>query len=380
MPLYFLALAVFAMGTSEFMLAGLVPGIAAAFAVSPAQAGYLTSAFALGMVVGAPLMAALARSWRRRTALLCFLALFAVTHVVGGLTTSFAVLLGTRVPAAVSYAGFLAVALTAATGLARPGRALAVLLGGTTVACVAGVPGGALLDAAFGWRSAFWVVALLCLPAFAAVWWIPDTAAGAVPSGLRAELGELRSLSGVLLLAALVNAATFGVFTYLAPLAGGSAPAVLAAFGTGCFAGVTAAGRLADRWPGQVVASGGPLLLAGWVVAALTAPGSAALAGFAFVQGGLSFLVGSTVIARILHLATGAPTMAGSYATAALNAGATAGPVLAGALGGVVNPFWVAAVLVAVALVVGVVVRGAFTRAPGGPAAASTTRSPGRPR
>nr|WP_206791261.1 MFS transporter [Amycolatopsis sp. MtRt-6] len=362
MPLYFLALAVFAMGTSEFMLAGLVPGIAAAFAVSAAQAGYLTSAFAFGMVAGAPLMAALARSWRRRTALLGFLALFAVTHVIGGLTTSFAVLLGTRVLAAVSYAGFLAVALTAATGLARPGRALAVLLGGTTVACVAGVPGGALLDAAFGWRSAFWVVALLCLPAFAAVWWIPDTAAGAKPAGLRAELAELRSLAGVLLLAALVNAATFGVFTYLAPLAGGSAPAVLAAFGTGCFAGVTAAGRLADRWPGRVVAAGGPLLLAGWVVTALTAPGPAALAGFAFVQGGLSFLVGSTVIARILHRATGAPTMAGSYATAALNAGATAGPVLAGALWGVVSPFWVAAVLVAVALVVGVVVRKAFAR------------------
>jgi DHA1 family chloramphenicol resistance protein-like MFS transporter len=324
------------------------------------------------MVVGAPLMAALARSWRRRTALLCFLALFAATHVIGGLTTSFAVLLGTRVLAAVANAGFLAVALSAATGLARPGRALAVLLGGTTMACIAGVPGGALLDAAFGWRSAFWVVALLCLPAFAGVWRIPDTPAGARPEGLRAELAELRPLTGVLVLAALVNAATFGVFTYLAPLAAGVAPVplVLGAFGAGCFAGVTAAGRLADRWPGRIVAIGGPLLLAGWIAAALI---PAALLGLAFVQGALSFAVGSTVITRILHLATGAPTMAGAFATAALNGGATAGPVVAGALLGVVSPFWVAAGVVAAALVVVLVLRRQLTRAPGGVAAAGVT-------
>src|SRR4051812_33354725 len=175
------------MGTSEFMLAGLVPGIAAAFDVSAAQAGYLTSAFAAGMVAGAPVMAALSRSWRRRTALLCFLAVFVAMHVAGGLTTSFGVLVGTPLVAAVAYAGFLAVALTAAPALGPAGRALAVLLGGSTVACVVGIPGGALL----GWRAAFWVVALLCLPAFAALWWIPDTAAGPKPDGLRTELAAL---------------------------------------------------------------------------------------------------------------------------------------------------------------------------------------------
>ncbi|MEV4147964.1 MFS transporter [Amycolatopsis sp. NPDC049691] len=347
MSLYFLGLGVFAMGTSEFMLAGLVPGIAGALGVSVAQAGYLTSAFAAGMVAGAPVMAALARTWRRRTALLVFLALFVAAHVTGGLTSSFGVLLGTRVVAALANAGFLAVALTAAAGLVPPertGRALAVLLGGTTLACVAGIPGGALLDAAFGWRSAFWVVALLCLPALAGVSRVADTPAGAA-ADLRGELRELRPLRGVLLLGALVNAATFGVFTFLAPLADGVAPVpvVLAAFGIGCFAGVAAAGRLADRWPGRVIAIGGALLLAGWVTLALTTD---ALVVLAFTQGTLSFAVGGTVITRILREATGAPTMAGSYATAALNVGATAGPVLAGWA----NPFWVAAALVAAAL------------------------------
>ncbi len=195
MPLYLLALAVFAIGTSEFLLAGLVPGIAGAFAVPVAQAGYLTSAFAAGMVAGAPLMAALARSWRRRTALRCFLAVFVAMHVVAALTTLFALLIGTRLVAGVADAGFLAVALGTATAFGRPGRALAVLLGGSTVACAVGIPGGALL----GWRPAFRVVALLCLPAFAALWWIPATAAGPRPTGLRAEVAVLRPLAGVLL-------------------------------------------------------------------------------------------------------------------------------------------------------------------------------------
>ncbi|SEB31926.1 MFS transporter, DHA1 family, chloramphenicol resistance protein [Amycolatopsis tolypomycina] len=349
MSLYFLALGVFAMGTSEFMLAGLVPGVAAALDVSVAQAGYLTSAFAAGMVAGAPLMAALARRWRRRTALRAFLALFVAAHVAGGLTTSFGVLLGTRVAAALANAGFLAVALTAAAGLVPPektGRALAVLLGGTTLACVAGIPGGALLDAAFGWRSALWVVAALCLPALAGVSRVADTPAGGT-ADLRSELRELRRLPAVLVLGALVNAATFGVFTFLAPIADGVAPVpvVLAAFGIGCFAGVTVAGRLADRWPGRVISLGGALLLAGWVALALTTD---ALVVLAFTQGALSFAVGGTVITRILREATGAPTMAGSYATAALNVGATAGPVLAG----LADPFRVAAALVAAALAV----------------------------
>jgi DHA1 family chloramphenicol resistance protein-like MFS transporter len=356
-PVFFLALAVFAMGTSEFMLAGLVPPIAGALGVSLAQAGLLTSAFAAGLVVGAPLMAAAARSWRRRTALTCFLAVFVVTHVAGGLTGAFAVVLVTRLLAAVAYAGFVAVALTAAAELASPdrtGRALAVLLGGTTLACVAGIPGGALLSAAFGWRAAFWPVALLCVPAVAGIGRIPDTPATAAPSGLRTELAELRRLplAGTLLLGALVNAATFGVFTYLAPLATGIAPVplVLAVFGIGCFAGVTAAGRLADRWPGHVVAIGGLLLLAGWVVLALVPD---ALLVPACTQGALSFAVGSTLVARILRLASGAPTMAGSYATAALNAGAAAGPVL----GAVAPPVWMAVALIATALVLAVLLR-----------------------
>ncbi len=185
--LYLLGLAVFAQGTSEFMLSGLVPDIARDLGVSIPSAGHLTSAFAVGMVVGAPLMALLSRRFSRRRALSAFLVTFLLVHVVGALTTSFAVLLATRVAGALANAGFLAVALVTAAGMVEPnakGRATSVLLGGVTVACVAGVPAGAVLGEVWGWRSAFWAVALLSVPAVLAI-------ARAVPGGPPGLLGPL---------------------------------------------------------------------------------------------------------------------------------------------------------------------------------------------
>ena len=372
LPLYLLALAVFAMGTSEFMLAGLLPNIAADFSVSVSTAGFLTSAFAIGMVVGAPLMAGLTRRWEWRVSLLGFLALFLSAHVVGAVTESFTVLLVTRIAAALANAGFLAVALTAAAALVpadRKGRALAVLLGGTTLATIIGVPGGALLGALLDWRATFWVVALLCLPSAVGVLrgipvshHPPDAATG---PDLGRELVQLRRprLILILVLSALVNAATFGTYTFLAPIvidvAGlGSVwvSVVLVVFGLGCFVGVNVAGRLSDRWPGRVIAVGGPLLLIGWVGLAVMASHPVTLLILAFTQGAVSFAVGSTLITRVLYEASEAPTMAGSYATAALNVGAAAGPAIAAATLSTrladLGPVWASSALVAIALLV----------------------------
>jgi DHA1 family chloramphenicol resistance protein-like MFS transporter len=381
LPVYLLALAVFAMGTSEFMLAGLLPDLAADLGVPIATAGLLTSAFAAGMVIGAPLIAGLARRRPPRSSLLAFLGLFFAAHVLGAVTDDFAVLLATRVVAALANAGFLALALTATAALVPPdrkGRALAVLLGGTTIATVAGVPGGALLGAALGWRAAFWAVALLCLPAALGVLrGLPTTASSEQTEHLRAELRELRRsrLLLVMCLGALVNAATFGALTYIGLLvtatAGLGTPWIAVAlvlFGLGSFIGVTAAGRFSDRRPGAVIMATGPLLLLGWCALGLWAAAPAALLALAFVQGALAFAVGSTLIARVLYEAGGAPTMAGSYATAALNVGAAAGPVIAGAMlhtgAAERGPVGAAAILVAAALLLALPARHVFSSAP----------------
>ncbi|MBM7173665.1 MFS transporter, partial [Streptomyces sp. G44] len=374
--IHLLALAVFAQGTSEFMLSGLGPDIARDLGVSIPSAGHLTSAFAVGMVVGAPLMALLSRRFSRRRALSAFLATFLLVHVVGALTTSFAVLLATRVAGALANAGFLAVALVTATSMVEPnakGRATSALLGGVTVACVAGVPAGAVLGEVWGWRSAFWAVALLSVPALLAIARaVPGGAAGtagaagAPDAAGPSALGELRALRGprlllTLLLGALVNGATFCTFTYLAPLVtevaglgSGRVPVVLALFGIGSFIGVSLGGRAADVRPVPLLVGGSLALLAGWVLLAVTAASPVAVLALALVQGALSFGVGSTLVSQALYAATGAPTLAGGFATAAFNVGGALGPWCGGlaisAGLGYRSPPWVSALLVAVAV------------------------------
>ncbi|MEU9489814.1 Cmx/CmrA family chloramphenicol efflux MFS transporter [Streptomyces decoyicus] len=377
-----LGLAVFAQGTSEFMLSGLLPDIARDLHISVPAAGSLTSAFAVGMVIGAPLLAMLSMRWSRRRALLAFLVAFLLVHVLGAVTTHYGVLLATRFVAALANAGFLAVALATATAMVPPdakGRATSVLLGGTTMACVAGVPAGALVGELWGWRSAFWAVALLSLPALLAILWsVPADRAPRFSDAGPGTRGELRALRGprlvvLLLLGTLVNGATFCAFTYLAPLVtevtgvgAGWVPAVLALFGLGSFVGVGLGGRLADTRPVPLLVAGGAALLLGWTVLALTAGNPVAALVLVFVQGALSFAVGSTLVSQVLYAATGAPALGGGFATAALNVGAAIGPWCGGAALtaglGFRAPLWVSALLTALALVLAGVAHGARRR------------------
>ncbi|WP_318275293.1 MFS transporter, partial [Streptomyces pharetrae] len=315
MFIHVLGLAVFAQGTSEFMLSGLVPGIARDLSVPVAAAASLTSAYAVGMVVGAPLMAAWSARWPRRRALAGLLAAFVAVHVAGAVTHDFAVLLGTRIVAAVVNAGFLAVAMSVAASLVTPekqARATAVLLSGVTLACVAGVPAGALLGERAGWRAAFWAVAALCLPALALVFRsAPAEPAGRARVRVRREIGVLRArpVRSAMALAALVNGATFATFAYLAVIATDTArlpaaavPGLLAAFGVGAFAGVTVAGRAGgggdgdgDGRPRRGLVLASAALPVGWVALALAGAAAVPLFALATVQGALSFGVGSAV-------------------------------------------------------------------------------------
>ena len=382
--IYVLGIAVFAQGTSEFMLSGLIPELARDMHVSVPAAGLLTSAFAVGMIVGAPLMAVVSIRWQRRRALLTFLIAFMVVHVIGALTTSFTLLFISRIAGALANAGFLAVALSAAMSMVpsnMKGRATAVLLGGVTVACVLGVPGGALVGELWGWRAAFWAVAVISAPVVVAIMFTapadPDTTF--IPNTAR-ELSSLRQrpLQLTLVLGALINGATFCSFTYLAPtltdIAGFDSrwvPLLLGVFGLGSFIGVTIGGRLADTYPFQLLVAGATALLLGWIVFALSATHPVTALTMLFVQGALSFAVGSTLISRVLYAADAAPTLGGSFATAAFNVGAALGPGLGGvAIGigfGYRAPLWTSAALVALAIVIAAAASSSFKKLAGGP-------------
>ncbi|MFF2011042.1 Cmx/CmrA family chloramphenicol efflux MFS transporter [Streptomyces sp. NPDC058195] len=364
---YALGLAVFAQGTSEFMLSGLLSDIAADLHVSIPAAGLLTSAFAVGMVLGAPLMALFSRNWPRRRALVFFLCVFCAVHVVGALTPGYGLLLATRVVGALANAGFWAVALVTAVSLAGPGaraRATSVVVGGVTLACVAGVPAGAALGGHWGWRSAFWAVALVSVPAVLVIAKsVPAGRPSADPVPARVELRALAAprLLLVLVTMALVQGATFCAFSYVEPLVThvtglGPAwvPGLLALFGLGSFLGVTAAGRFADSRPAGFTAAGLLALTAGWAGFALTSGSTYATVPLVLVMGMLAFGTGTALISWVFRLAPGAPTLSGSFATAAFNVGAALGPWLGGlAIGadlGFRSPLWVSAVLMALAL------------------------------
>ncbi|RDG39956.1 Cmx/CmrA family chloramphenicol efflux MFS transporter [Streptomyces corynorhini] len=388
---YVLGLAVFAQGTSEFMLSGLLSGIAADLGVSIPAAGLLTSAFAIGMVLGAPLMASLSRRWPRRRALLAFLVVFIAVHVVGALTPDYPVLLATRVVAALANAGFWAVALAAAVAMVPPelrARATSVVVGGVTVACVAGVPAGAFLGERWGWRAAFWAVALVSVPAvLAIVRAVPAERPEPSRAGVRGELRELARPRPLLtlLVSALVQGATFCAFSYLEPLVtrvtglgSGWVPAVLALFGAGSFVGVTIAGRITEGRADTFVTVGLVSLAVGWAALALGAAVPVAAIVLVFVQGMLAFGTGTALISRVFHRAPGAPALAGAFATAAFNVGGALGPWLGGLAItrglGFRAPLWVSALLMALALLAAGALawadRAAGRRTAGGPATA----------
>ncbi|WP_067484817.1 Cmx/CmrA family chloramphenicol efflux MFS transporter [Actinomadura hibisca] len=366
---YVLGLAVFAQGTSEFMLAGLVPAVAADLGVTIPQAGLLTAMFAVGMAVGAPALAVLTLRVPRRRALVWSLAVFTACHVAGALAPGYGVLLATRIVAALACAAFWAVAAGAAVAMVGPGsraRAMSIVVGGVTVACVAGVPGGALLGGLWGWRSAFWAVAAVsALSIVALLVTLPPSRPEPPASGTRAELRALvrRPLLVAYALNALVQGATFCTFTYLAPLVTevtglgeGWVPGMLVLFGAGAMAGIIVGGRIADARPVPVLLAGTTALACGWALLAVTAAHPVPVFVLVFLLGMLAFGTGPALMARTFALADGAPTLTGGFTTAAFNVGNTAGPWLGGVVIdaglGFRAPVWTSALLMVAAVAV----------------------------
>ncbi|GAA1597330.1 Cmx/CmrA family chloramphenicol efflux MFS transporter [Kribbella karoonensis] len=339
---YVLGLSIFAQGTSELMLAGLLPELAADLHVSIPQAGLLISAFAAGMLVGAPVLAVVTLSWSRRTALLLFLAVFALTHVAGALTTSYAVLLATRIAGAFVYAGFWSVAAVTVVALVPSNaraRAMSVVTGGLTIATIIGLPLGTVLGQHLGWQSAFWTVAGLCVLAMAGV--VTTVPAGrpdpATAPRLREELRALRStrLWLAFTTTALVTATILIIFSYLAPLLtqtthlpAAAVPGVLALYGLGSFVGITAGGRFADALPFHTLFISITGLVALSAVLALTAHVAVLAIAVVVFLGAFGFAANPALNARVFSLAGDAPTLATATNFSAFNVGITAGPWL----------------------------------------------------
>ncbi|MFI1449633.1 Cmx/CmrA family chloramphenicol efflux MFS transporter [Streptomyces virginiae] len=340
---YVLGLSVFALGTSEFMLSGLLPPIAEDMGVTIPQAGLLISAFAIGMVVGAPLLAVATLRLPRRTTLVSLISLFGLGQVAGALAPSYELLFASRVISAFACAGFWAVGAAVAIAMVdkdQRARAMAVMIGGLSIANVLGVPAGAFLGEHLGWRSAFWSVAAASAIALVGILaLIPRIPLPAEKPSLGRELRIYRDRQVWLSIGitALAAGGVFCAFSYLSPLLTDVAgldsqwvPWILGLFGIGALVGTTVGGRVADAHLFGVMIWGITASTVFLTALTLLASTAAAAIALAFLLGFSAFFTAPALNARMFNVAGAAPTLAGATTTAAFNLGNTGGPWLGG--------------------------------------------------
>ncbi|GAA3222611.1 MFS transporter [Pseudonocardia petroleophila] len=332
----------FAVGTSAYVVAGLLPEISAELGVSVSAAGQLTTAFALAYALGAPVLATLLGRRERRGLLVAALLLAAVGNLLSALAPNYGLLMVGRVLTALGAAAFTPAATHAATLLSPPerrGRAVSAVFTGITLSLVVGVPAGTLIGSAVGFRGVFAVVAALCLAGAIGVRTLLPTVEAPAPVGLRERLAVAadRRVLTILGITVLGLMAVLTVYTYIAPLlaesVGVTGPllgVLLVVYGVGALIGNDLGGRLTDRF-----GSRRPLLMTLPVItlALVTLPLTITTvvgAGIAmFVLGG-GFVVNAPVQSRLIELAP-----ANSALVLSLNASAIyLGIGLAGLVGG----------------------------------------------
>ena len=261
LALYALTAGAFGIGVTEFVIMGLLLEVGADLGVSISAAGMLISGYALGVVVGAPLLGALTGRWSKKTLLLSLMVVFTLGNLACALAPDYWTLMAARVLTAFAHASFFGVGSVVATGLVAPNRkasAIAIMFTGLTVANILGVPFGTWLGQAYGWRATFWAVTAVGLVALAVIaLLVPrDQPADKAdePGSALAVLTRRPVLLG-LLTTVLSWVGVFAAFTYIAPIltevTGFSAAAVspiLLVFGAGLVAGNLLGGRFADRW------------------------------------------------------------------------------------------------------------------------------------
>ncbi|KRD00826.1 MULTISPECIES: MFS transporter [unclassified Streptomyces] len=334
MPLALLALAVgaFGIGTTEFVMMGLLPDVAGDLHISIPAAGHLVSAYALGVVIGAPLLAAATARMSRRTVLISLMVLFVAGNALSALAPDNGWLLAARFLSGLPHGAFFGVGAVVATSLVAPerkARSVSLMFLGLTVANIAGVPAATLVGQHLGWRAAFLGVSVIGLAAIAALaLLIPHDHTRAPAVGLRRELSALRSLPVWLALGTTVAGfgALFAAYSYITPMltdsagyAGSSVTLLLALFGVGATIGNLLGGRLADHAMRPTLFAGLTSLavvLALFPLLMTTAWGGALAV---VLLGVAAFVTGSPLNLMVMERATAGPSLASSANQAAFN-------------------------------------------------------------
>lgn len=368
MPLALLALALgaFGIGTTEFVIMGLLPQVAADYQVSVPTAGYLVSGYAVGVVLGAPLMTALGTRVSRKRMLMLLMGLFIAGNLLSALAPAFGLMLTGRVVASLAHGAFFGIGAIVAADLVAPEKkagAIAMMFTGLTVANVVGVPAGTFLGQAGGWRTTFFAVAALGVLGLLGVAKLVPERGRAEGTRLSRELAAFRNVQVLLAMAMTVLGfgGVFAAITYIAPMmteaagfAESSVTWLLVLFGIGMVAGNLVGGKFADRrlMPMLYVSlSALSLTLATFT---FTAGNKAAATVSIVLVGAFGFATVPPLQKRVLDQAAAAPTLASAMNIGAFNLGnaiaAWLGGMVIAADFGITAPNWVGALLAAAAL------------------------------
>ncbi|MFF3223056.1 MFS transporter [Nocardia suismassiliense] len=339
---YLLAFGLFAMGSAEFLLAGVLPAVAADIDVSVAAVGGLITSFAIGVVVGGPPFAILSLRWPRRIALVVTQVGFAACIAIGLIIGTYPALLITRFAAGLAYAGFFAVAASTAVGLVpadRAARASGVVVSGLGLAMILGGPAGTLIGYRTAWQGGFWLVVALTLGAAIAVGLIMPPTSAAKNIDIGTEFATLRNtrLWLVYAITLLSTAAYMVTFNYLAELlitvtGLGEiwvAP-VLVLFGVGSYIGLAVGGRISDRLPHRAMLIGAAGIAAASILLAVGAESVLVVIPLVLLLGVAGFVLNPAIYGRVFALAADAPTLAGATTVSAFQLGISLVPLLAG--------------------------------------------------
>jgi predicted MFS family arabinose efflux permease len=266
---YVLALGIFAMVTSEFVVAGLMPQMADGLDATVPQIGYLITAFAVAMAVGGPFLTVALMKLPPRTALMVLFAVFLTGNVLAATATGYGVMLAARIITGIASQAFFGVGISLCAQLTRPevrGRAIAVAMNGLMLGTLLGLPLSTLVGERWGWRAAFWTItAITVVAAAATLLGVPRTDPAGSGGGFRDEVRVFRRPRLLLALSTstLIIGATFSAFSYFNPIltevtgfSTGTVPALLIAYGAATVVGNTVVGRLADRHTLPVLATG----------------------------------------------------------------------------------------------------------------------------
>lgn len=297
---YVLALGIFAMVTSEFVVAGLMPQMADGLNATIPQIGYLITAFAVAMAAGGPFLTVAVMKFPPRTALMVLFAIFLAGNVLAATATGYAMMMAARIITGIASQAFFGVGISMCAQITRPevrGRAIAVAMNGLMLGTLLGLPMSTLVGEHFGWRAAFWTITLITVvAALATLVGVPRLERAESGGGLRQEVGVFRKprLWLALSTSTLIIGATFSAFSYFNPIlteitgfSAGTVPALLIAYGAATVVGNNIVGRFADRHTAPVLAAGlvlNTLFLAGFALLAdLPVPAVVCMMGIGLV-------------------------------------------------------------------------------------------------